>query len=132
MGILAEGSYFGEISLINSCAITASIVSCTHATVAAISKQKFFDLPPKFIASLNEKTYDYKDNVKKLRFKLLKQVEWIGNSTAFDQDSDRLKYLINSISFNLEDKIYLAGTHIIEENDHCHSIIFVLSGKVSI
>jgi CRP-like cAMP-binding protein len=51
---LEEGSYFGEISLINNCDITATVVTSGHTTVAAIPKQKFLELSPKFLALLNE------------------------------------------------------------------------------
>lgn len=52
LGVLSEGDYFGELSLIYKCFRTASVVSCNYNTLACLNFNSWRDCVNEFPALL--------------------------------------------------------------------------------
>ena len=74
--LLNKGTYFGEVGIIFDCPRTATVKAVNYCTFAKINSVVFSRLSCGFIKHMKLKTKKYKDKLKLLKIKLLKQVEY--------------------------------------------------------
>ena len=73
--VLKEGDYFGEISVINECKRTATVISNNYSTLAFLNSFQFliiFEKHPEAFKIINEKRRSYQDEWKKYLISNLK------------------------------------------------------------
>ena len=73
---LQKGDYFGEISILHDCLISATVKTINYCTFAKISKEFIQTLCKCFLASMKNRTYKYDDPFIKYKISLLEKVEY--------------------------------------------------------
>lgn len=71
-GELGKSDYFGEVGLIHECLRSVTVKSINYCTFAKVSKNDFNSLCPCFRQTMRERTYEYDDEIKRVKLRLLK------------------------------------------------------------
>ena len=101
---LVKGDYFGEISILYQTRRTASVKCLNYCTFGQLKCEDFNSLSPDLKNSLKRETTKYKDSVKRLKMKLLKQIEY------FDiVETENNEMFFEELQYFMEEEIYEYG-----------------------
>ena len=123
---LEEGSYFGEIALINGGMRTATIKTDNYCTVGILNKEHFFGMTeksPMIINRLRINMITYDDQWKLYIIKLIKNVDY------FEGISERI---LKSIYYDLKQEYYQEDDVIFNIGDPTNKAYFITQGIIDL
>ena len=122
---LEKGNYFGEISILHDCLISATVKTINYCTFAKISKEFFLTLCKCFLGSMKNLTYKYDDPFIKFKMSMLERVDYFNE--IIDNEN-----LLNDLQFHMVEENFEEDIMIISNGDTCEKLYFIAEGKVQI
>ncbi|TNV87375.1 hypothetical protein FGO68_gene10041 [Halteria grandinella] len=123
---IGPGTLFGEVALLFGTKRTCSIKSREQCSVGALSEEFFASLVqiyPDIEKNLRENTKKYKDHWKLFQINTLEQVPYFKGLSFAKREE---------IHYKLQQENFEKGAQIIQKDQECTDVIFVVSGQMDL